>query len=196
MKAAATRRASGMNIKPQDKSNPPLKKVGTITEAFVAPAPQGLKYETIVRSFTSSHVMEFCESLCYKAWVEATTEQANQLEDLDEESTLSTVGKEDKAVDDRIFEALYNKRLAALKSQMRPRCEESFSAVVMADVSGYSNLSSTLAEKGAEGAEILSKTMKGYLDKVCISSSHLDYRNCIRSWRRYCKICWYNSIPF
>jgi len=49
---------------------------------------------------------------------------------------------------------------------LKPCAVESFAVVVMADVSGYSKLSALLAEKGPIGAEILSKTMKGYLDKV------------------------------
>jgi hypothetical protein len=178
----AGRRSSDMKVRMQEKSGSPPKKVETIKEAFVLPQT-GLKYETIVRSFTSSHVMEFCETLCYKAWVDAQSENANQLDVLEEESS---VDKQETSADDEKLGALFNKRLATLKAQMRPRCEESFAAVVMADVSGYSNLSSTLAEKGAEGAEILSKTMKGYLDKVLNYFLFLDYRNCIRSWRRYC----------
>jgi len=49
---------------------------------------------------------------------------------------------------------------------LQPIAFESFAVVVMADVSGYSKLSAILAEKGPIGAEILSKTMKGYLDKI------------------------------
>ena len=51
-------------------------------------------------------------------------------------------------------------------SPMKFGAEESFAAVVMADVSGYSKLTSVLAERGPIGSELLSKTMKGYLDKV------------------------------
>lgn len=49
---------------------------------------------------------------------------------------------------------------------LQPSATERFAAVVMADVSGYSALTATLAERGSVGAELLSKTMKGYLDKV------------------------------
>ncbi|KAJ1537230.1 hypothetical protein HK096_001501 [Nowakowskiella sp. JEL0078] len=49
---------------------------------------------------------------------------------------------------------------------MVPVAIEGFAAVVMVDVSGYSKLSATLAELGPVGAEILGKTMKGYLDKI------------------------------
>jgi hypothetical protein len=47
-----------------------------------------------------------------------------------------------------------------------PTAEESFSAVVMVDISGYSKISSILVDRGTEGTELLAKTMKGYLDKV------------------------------
>jgi hypothetical protein len=36
----------------------------------------------------------------------------------------------------------------------------------MVDVSGYSKLTALLAERGAIGAELLSKTMKSYFDQV------------------------------
>ncbi|KAJ3216323.1 hypothetical protein HDU67_009674 [Dinochytrium kinnereticum] len=49
---------------------------------------------------------------------------------------------------------------------LKPSVVSSFAAVVMADVSGYSALSATLAERGPVGAEILGKTMKKYLDKI------------------------------
>lgn len=146
--------------KPGKRAFEPIKEVTSVSQG-------GLKYETIVRSFISSHVMQFCETLCYKAWDEAQKEHARLLEVVEEaEDGEKPADKSTEKQNDGKFEALFNKRLASLKGQMRPRCEESFAAVVMADVSGYSNLSSTLAEKGAEGAEILSKTMKGYLDKV------------------------------
>lgn len=50
--------------------------------------------------------------------------------------------------------------------QLEPSATEAFAAVVMVDVSGYSKLAATLAERGALGAELLSKTMKGYFDLV------------------------------
>ncbi|KAJ3290499.1 hypothetical protein HK104_006720 [Borealophlyctis nickersoniae] len=49
---------------------------------------------------------------------------------------------------------------------IEPCAQEYYAAVVMADVSGYSKLTSTLAEKGPIGAELLCKTMKGYIDKI------------------------------
>eukprot|EP00842_Homolaphlyctis_polyrhiza_P003038 jgi/Hompol1/3735/HPOL_006710-RA len=47
-----------------------------------------------------------------------------------------------------------------------PTANEAFAAVVMVDVSGYSKLTAALAERGPVGAELLTKTMKGYLDKI------------------------------
>jgi class 3 adenylate cyclase len=52
--------------------------------------------------------------------------------------------------------------------ELKPMALESFAAVVMVDVSGYSKLTAALAERGPVGAELLSKTMKGYLDQVNI----------------------------
>lgn len=52
--------------------------------------------------------------------------------------------------------------------ELIPTAEEGFSTTVMADVSGYSALTATLAERGPHGAELLGKTMKGYLDKVSV----------------------------
>ncbi|KAI9208088.1 nucleotide cyclase [Polychytrium aggregatum] len=49
---------------------------------------------------------------------------------------------------------------------LKPLAREGFGVVVMADVSGYSKLTSMLAERGPMGAELLSKTMKGYLDQI------------------------------
>lgn len=147
------RRPSDHKVRPEDKASGSGRNPNIATVHESVPANAGLKYETLVRSFTSNHVMKYCEKLCYQAWTDAQAD----LERSQEVDKLSS--------DDRI-KPIFDKRMDALKSKMRPRCEESFAAVVMADVSGYSNLSSTLAEKGAEGAEILSKTMKGYLDKV------------------------------
>ncbi len=51
---------------------------------------------------------------------------------------------------------------------IKPIAIETNAAVVMVDVSGYSTLSSVLAERGPIGAELLSKTMKDFLDQVVI----------------------------
>ncbi|KAI9354579.1 nucleotide cyclase [Zopfochytrium polystomum] len=47
-----------------------------------------------------------------------------------------------------------------------PSAVPSFAAVMMADVSGYSTLTSILAERGSTGVDLLGKTMKGYLDRI------------------------------
>ncbi|KAJ3190642.1 hypothetical protein HK101_008516 [Irineochytrium annulatum] len=54
----------------------------------------------------------------------------------------------------------------SLDDFLKPSTTTSFAAVVMADVSGYSSLSAILAERGPIGAELLGKTMKGYLDRI------------------------------
>ena len=61
-----------------------------------------------------------------------------------------------------------------MSDKLVPMCEETFAAVVMVDVSGYSKLSAALAEKGPIGSELLSKCMKGYLDKVILYMDHLS----------------------
>lgn len=180
-----TRRSSERGVRPLAEKNSASmrKEIVPIREQI------GLNYETIVRSFSSIHVMNFCETLCNKAWLDANSELEKLLETVAEiqegkPDEISPTLKDDNTAK---LESLFQKRLATLKAQMRPRCEESFAAVVMADVSGYSNLSSTLSEKGAEGAEILSKTMKGYLDKVSFRYDlMLDYWYYLGSWRRYC----------
>jgi hypothetical protein len=50
--------------------------------------------------------------------------------------------------------------------ELVPTATDAFAAVVMVDVSGYSKLTAALAERGPVGAELLSKTMKGYLDQI------------------------------
>lgn len=50
--------------------------------------------------------------------------------------------------------------------ELVPSATDCFAAVVMVDVSGYSKLTAALAERGPVGAELLSKTMKGYLDQI------------------------------
>ncbi|KAJ3226149.1 hypothetical protein HK099_005502 [Clydaea vesicula] len=106
----------------------------------------GLKFESIVPCFISKHVKNYCDSTCWRNWIDATSE-------------ISNLTEEEK--DNTSIEELFISKMKKSINDMRPDAEETFAAVVMADVSGYSNLSATLAEKGAEGAEILSKTMKG-----------------------------------
>lgn len=72
--------------------------------------------------------------------------------------------------------------------ELVPEAVDAFAAVVMVDVSGYSKLTAALAERGPVGAELLSKTMKGYLDQVMVT--YLDHRSHCEPWRRHSKICW------
>lgn len=121
-------------------------------------AGSGIRYENIVPCFISKHVKNLCDVTCWKSWQEAQEEflKRNPDEaDFDDSSLERT-----NVVD------IFKSKLQTHVDEMKPGASESFAAVVMADVSGYSNLSASLAERGAEGAEILSKTMKGYLDKV------------------------------
>lgn len=65
-----------------------------------------------------------------------------------------------------------------LVPKLEPSAVESFAAVVMADVSGYSKLTAYLAEKGDSATEYLARTMKGYLDKVGTSTR---LRSCVEN---------------
>ena len=47
-----------------------------------------------------------------------------------------------------------------------PSAKEAFAAVVMADISGYSALSSHLSERGPMGGELLLRTIKRAMDMV------------------------------
>jgi hypothetical protein len=67
----------------------------------------------------------------------------------------------------KLCEAEYLKPEAARAlPELTPSAVDAFAAVVMVDVSGYSKLTASLAERGPVGAELLSKTMKGYLDQI------------------------------
>jgi hypothetical protein len=107
----------------------------------------GLRVENITPCFVSRHVKALCDANCWDIWKEAADNCAvapfQQIDEMFSEKMERFTGME-----------------------MKPSRNEHFAAVVMADVSGYSKLSSSLAGRGAEGAEILCRTMKGYLDKV------------------------------
>jgi hypothetical protein len=115
--------------------------------------------ETLVTNFVSSHIKAYCTSVAI-----------DFLEDPSNE-----------AVVDELMENAQNGLTDADISafefpNMKPNLEDGFAAVVMADVSGYSKLSSKLAEKGPIGAELLGKAMKGYLDQVRLFFIHyIDY---------------------
>jgi hypothetical protein len=121
-------------------------------------ATSGIRYENIVPCFISKHVKNLCDVTCWKSWLKAQEEFVKLHP---EEAEFDDSSLERTNVTD-----IFKSKLQSHVDGLKPGASESFAAVVMADVSGYSNLSASLAERGAEGAEILSKTMKGYLDKV------------------------------
>ncbi|RKO96432.1 hypothetical protein CXG81DRAFT_10567, partial [Caulochytrium protostelioides] len=105
-----------------------------------------VEYDQVVPNFVSKNVREYCDRLA-KA-------KAKEIQ-------LTGGGKPPAA-----HPELSTASVAANAVNMEPTATEAFAAVVMVDVSGYSTLTSTLSDQGAIGAEILSKTMKGYLDKI------------------------------
>ena len=123
-----------------------------------------VKYESIVPCFISQHVKISCDEMCWETWTEAQKEFAAE-----QQKSIPEINAADSASQlTNVFgvEDIFKSKITRRIKDMEPGVNEHFAAVVMADVSGYSNLSSVLAERGAEGAEILSRTMKGYLDKV------------------------------
>jgi hypothetical protein len=107
----------------------------------------GLVVENITPCFVSKHVKALCDTSCWATWKES-------------------VDNFEIAPFQSVQEIFATKMETLTGEEMKPSRNEQFAAVVMADVSGYSKLSSSLAGRGAEGAEILCRTMKGYLDKV------------------------------
>lgn len=95
-----------------------------------------------------------------------------------EKNTVATVSHFDEVITNfvskqvrkkcyKLCEAEYLKPEATRKlPDLTPSAVDAFAAVVMVDVSGYSKLTAALAERGPVGAELLSKTMKGYLDQI------------------------------
>ena len=77
-----------------------------------------------------------------------------------------------------------------LLPKMEQSFTESFAAVVMVDVSGYSKLTAVLAERGPQGAELLTKTMKAYLDKVFFMHSKSAYIYFLKDYQDNCCIWW------
>ena len=100
--------------------------------------------ETLAANFVSSHVRSYCNDIA-----------TNFLELPEIQIVTPDSGKD---VHSPITDLILPKLI--------PSANSGFAAVVMADVSGYSKLSSKLAEIGAQGAELLGKAMKGYLDQV------------------------------
>ncbi|KAJ3226148.1 hypothetical protein HK099_005501 [Clydaea vesicula] len=117
----------------------------------------GLRYESIVPCFVSKHVKNYCDNACWSQWQESVEEEMKRKKEIKTE-------QEEEEVES--LEDIFQSKMHQFITDMQPSANESFAAVVMADVSGYSKLSASLAERGAEGAEILCRTMKGYLDKI------------------------------
>lgn len=135
-----------------DKSEAQLQKINT-----------GIRLENIVPCFVSSHIRKLCEDECWANWKESIAESL-----LNPDIPTSDDDAEKPSQED-IFIA----KTQSYIQDMQPSAIETFAAVVMVDVSGYSKLSASLAERGAEGAEILCRTMKGYLDRV--NTTNQDY---------------------
>lgn len=112
-------------------------------------AKTSISLETLASNFVSSHVKAYCLGIA-TAFVESklAIPETPLMETPDSGKELAT--------------PLSDNQLPRLV----PSADSGFAAVVMADVSGYSKLSSKLAEKGPIGAELLGKAMKGYLDQV------------------------------
>lgn len=105
-----------------------------------ASATNASQLDDIISNFVSHHVKKFCHQLVRGEERPATDG------DMLPTSSLSSSKRE-------IVE-------------LTPSVTDSFAAVIMVDVSGYSKLTAALAERGPIGAELLSKTMKGYLDQI------------------------------
>lgn len=119
-------------------------------------AKNSISLETLASNFVSSHVKTYCLGIA-TAFVDSklAIPETPLMETPDSGKELAT--------------PLSDTQLPKLM----PSADSGFAAVVMADVSGYSKLSSKLAEKGPIGAELLGKAMKGYLDQVNYSLHHI-----------------------
>ncbi|KNC97873.1 uncharacterized protein SPPG_09415 [Spizellomyces punctatus DAOM BR117] len=146
---------------------------------------QPIQLEHILPNFISKHVREWCDHHCPKSPVDKPAQPGAEAGSpgvqADKTIKISSSVVPGVGIDNIIgasptmAEIVHHRHSACCNvdtlespylAHMAPSAEETFAAVVMADVSGYSNLTSTLAERGPSGAEILGKTMKGYLDKI------------------------------
>lgn len=116
-----------------------------------------IEFNQVVPNFVSKHVREWCDKIVYPALDDPITNTSKDIDNPEIALKDRTICKE--------FSCDHNN---ILSSQLgpKPSIEESFAAVVMADVSGYSLLTSTLAERDPFSAEILGKVMKRYLDQI------------------------------
>lgn len=135
---------------------------------------QPVQFEQAIPNFISRHVREWCDTRCRSTSTTFSTSDANGLSDIARISPTviqSGVGISKMMGGSPGLSGIVSAKapvngMERAMPKLTPTAEEAFAAVVMADVSGYSTLTTKLADKGAIGAEILCKTMKGYLDKV------------------------------
>ncbi|KAJ3035208.1 hypothetical protein HDV00_004245 [Rhizophlyctis rosea] len=133
---------------------------------------QPVQFEQAIPNFISRHVREWCDAKCRSTNLGLDNDISNVTGARIPASVIQSGVGISKIMGGspgmggivNVKSTLNGMEKAAL--EFKPTAEESFAAVVMADVSGYSVLTTTLAEKGPIGAEILCKTMKGYLDKI------------------------------
>ncbi|TPX51263.1 hypothetical protein SeLEV6574_g00388 [Synchytrium endobioticum] len=125
----------------------------SLPSPFVAPL---VSYDQVVPNFMSKHLRTHCDRLVERGVI--PPQYGDDAARIAQHAPLH----------DRWNMNRYSASSAspAVCAEMQPSANEAFAAVVMADVSGYSKLTSVLAERGPTGAELLSKAMKGYLDKI------------------------------
>lgn len=109
-----------------------------------SPVPLSPQFAKVLPCFISQHVQEFIDTRLIDYNVSAIESKITA------ESSIEQVAKTHDW----------------LTPPLKPEATTSFAVVLMADVSGYSKLTALLAERGNTGTEILSRTMKGYLDNV------------------------------
>ncbi|KAL7753070.1 hypothetical protein RI367_001522 [Sorochytrium milnesiophthora] len=104
-------------------------------------------YVRLIPNFVSKHVREYCETIARQV-EERMALPLSMISVHDSSVTPNAVSMED------------------ISSRLKPVALEGFAAVAMCDVSGYSSLTSYLASRGTDGAELMSLIMKEYLDKI------------------------------
>lgn len=103
--------------------------------------------DAIIPNFVSKHVRKVCQQ---------------EMRNLNSANHTADQSLQPSAKETRDLKELNH----TADQSLQPSAKEAFAALVMVDVSGYSKLAAALAERGSEGAEILSKTMKGYFDLI------------------------------
>ncbi|KAJ3049420.1 hypothetical protein HK097_009578 [Rhizophlyctis rosea] len=136
---------------------------------------QPVQFEQAIPNFISRHVREWCDNRCKMGASGGSTGGDSGLSS-DGARISPTVIQSGVGISKMMGGSPGLNGIVSVKASLgggeklvpalTPTAEEAFAAVVMADVSGYSTLTTKLADKGPIGAEILCKTMKGYLDKI------------------------------